>query len=246
MKIQPLTTPHAFTRLFFGPEGSASAKFLSFTDLFLSAVTRGQSHRPSLPLSTPVYANPAPPLISPYSPPSVTQSASAPPAQDSLPALEEDSGSPSSQTEMFPLSGPEAVPPGYAPALLARLSVDSETGEARIHLMPTTTITSYDWLSLLKGEPLPSLLGQIRRQADAQGVSLSDTPLTIVNPDLPPPFAGKSLEELSQMVLPTSFYYTDPNGPYGSIGGQLPATPDQQAGAFALIDDYVVDLGEVT
>jgi hypothetical protein len=145
--------------------------------------------------------------------------------------------------EMFPLSGPETVPPGYVPALIADLSVNSETGEVQVHFTPTTTVSEYTALHLADGVPLPSLLEQIRWQADALGISLAGTPLTIVDVNLPPPFAGKSLEELSQMVLPESFYYMNPNGPYGGIGGSLPVATEQQAEAFALIDDYVVDLG---
>jgi len=147
---------------------------------------------------------------------------------------------------MFPLSGPETVPPGYVPALIAHLSVNSETGEVQVHFTPTTTIDEYTGLFLSDGVPLPSLLEQIRWQADALGVFLADTPLTIMGADLPPPFAGKSLEGLSRMVLPGSFYYTNPNGPYGGFGGSLPVTTEQRSEAFALIEDYVVDLGGTT
>ena len=79
MKIQPLTTPHAFTRLFFGPEESAPTKSQSFTDLFLSAVAGSKPHPASSSLSTPAYVNPALSLIPPSSLILLTQSASTPP-----------------------------------------------------------------------------------------------------------------------------------------------------------------------
>ena len=257
MKIQPLTTSQAFSRLFFRPKGSAVAGPRSFTDLFLSVVTGDKPHRPSFPSSTPAYTNPSPPLpflpsaavvTQPDHAPSaqdsatVTQSDPAPSAQDSAAESESPSSPSTPRMEMFPLSGPETVPPGYVPALIADLSVNSETGEVQVHFTPTTTVSEYTALHLADGVPLPSLLEQIRWQADALGISLADTPLTIVDVNLPPPFAGKSLEELSQMVLSESFYYMNPNGPYGGIGGSQAVTAEQQAEAFALIDDYVVDL----
>jgi len=242
MKIQPLTTSQAFSRLFFRPKGSAVAGPRSFTDLFLSVVTGDKPHRPSFPSSTPAYTNPSPPLPFLPSPATVIQSDSTPSAQDSAAESESPSSPSTPRMEMFPLSGPETVPPGYVPALIADLSVNSETGEVQVHFTPTTTVSEYTALHLADGVPLPSLLEQIRWQADALGISLADTPLTIVDVNLPPPFAGKSLEELSQMVLSESFYYMNPNGPYGGIGGSQAVTAEQQAEAFALIDDYVVDL----
>lgn len=142
-------------------------------------------------------------------------------------------------TEKFPLSASRTAPAGYAPALLASLSVNKTSGAVEVRLTPMTTVHEVEWLCLLKGAPIPNLLGQIHRQAQEQGISLENIQMTLADTDLPPPFAGKSLEELSRLRLPTEFYYTNPNGAYGSIGGQLPVTSGQRSTAFALIKTYV-------
>jgi len=146
-------------------------------------------------------------------------------------------------TEMFPLQGPRTVPPGYVPALTASLSINSETGAAEVRFRPTTSISEEVWLFTLDGAPLPSMLEQIRRNAEKLGISLADTPLTTATTDLPPPFAGKSLEELSHLVLPASYYYSDPNSQYGSIGGATPFTAEERAVAFTHVENWVIDLG---
>ena len=176
------------------------------------------------------------PLAIPKSDAPVASRASAPSSSTKTSA-----SSSSPPTEMFPTSGTRTHS-GYMSALLADLTRNEKTGEVELHLTPMTTINEMEWLHLLRKAPMPSLLGQIQRKAEALGISLEDTPLTLVDTDLPPPYAGKSLEELNSLVVPTGFYYSNPNGYYGSIGGQLPIDTSQRSNAFAMMEPYVIEL----
>ena len=174
-----------------------------------------------------------------------SEAGSAVPDRAAARAVDSPDDGPGSEAEPFPSSGAQTVPPGYAPAFIPDLSVDADTGEIVVHLTPTTTLGLVEG-SFMNGPGLPSLLGQLRIMARHLGLSLDGAQVRIDAPDLPAPFAGKSLAELNDIVLPSDFYASDPNGPYGSFGGQLPVTSDQRALAFALISQYVVDIGSRT
>lgn len=234
---QAPSTPNAST-----PSSGMHFFFISISDEELQAFSK-QATLP--PTASAIPATPqmveSPPIATPKSGAPVAQpvasSASTSPPSDETSA----SSSSSLPTAMFPSSG-ALTHSGYMPALMADLVRNETSGEIELHFTPTTTINDMEWLHLLRKAPMPSLLGQIQREAKALGVSLDDTPLTLVDTDLPPPFAGKSLEELNRLVVPTGFYYSNPNGYYGSIGGQLPADASQRSNGFAAMKPYVIEL----